>query len=361
MQMLNRWGPAALRFVFVTVALASGHLAILLTKYLYFEPAVRAANAVVQPASFWVIDSLTALGQLLLGADFAVNPRPYATRAALAAVSYLLAFAIVAALITIAWSLIDWRRTHYSRLYVWMRLYVRYLLGLVLMGYAVAKIVPTQFGYLGPGELLRSVGHLSRFDMLWTFMSVSPGYTVFAGIVEGVGAFLLFFSRTTLLGALVAGISLMNVVALDIAYDVRGPLLTALLLLLLDVIILLPYSHALFRFLLFLRVNDSDVPQQPPAHFGLSRWRYWALAKAILLVCLLSPLVLRGVEQRRAYFGAGHSVYGLFDVETLHSSGETLLAGQRMEPTRAERCSARLIRHVRPLNQHLVHPKRRRT
>jgi len=145
-------------------------------------------------------------------------------------------------------------------------------------------------------------------------------------IVEGVGAFLLFFSRTTLLGALVVGVSLTNVVALDLAYDVRGPLLTAILLLLLDVIILLPYSQALFRFLLFRSLDDSDVPQQPPARFGFSRWRYWAPVKAVLLVSLLSALIMRGIEQRRGYFGAGHSIYGLFDVETLHSSGETPVA-----------------------------------
>ena len=57
------------------------------------------------------------------------------------------------------------------------RIHARYLLALALMIYAVSKVIPTQFGYLPPGELLRPLGQLSRFDVLWTFMSVSPGYT----------------------------------------------------------------------------------------------------------------------------------------------------------------------------------------
>jgi hypothetical protein len=47
-------------------------------------------------------------------------------------------------LITIAWSLNDRRRTPYSTLHRWMHLYVGYLLGLVLMGYAVSKVVPSE-------------------------------------------------------------------------------------------------------------------------------------------------------------------------------------------------------------------------
>ncbi len=53
-------------------------------------------------------------------------------------------------------------------------------------------------------------------------------------------ALLLFFSRMTLLGALLLGMALTNVVALDLAYDIRGPLMIASLLLFLDLFILGP-------------------------------------------------------------------------------------------------------------------------
>jgi hypothetical protein len=311
----------AFRFVFVTVVLATGHLSGLLTKFLYFGPIIQAVNTVVRPAQFWVIDSLTELGVRVLGADFSLTSEPYATRAALVATSYFLAVTMTATAITAAWTLLDRRRTHYAALHGWTQLYARYLLAVVLMGYAVAKVVPTQFGFLPPGELLRQVGHLPRSDVLWTFMSVSTGYTVFTGMIELAGAILLFYRRTALLGALVSCVALTQVVALDTAFNVSGPLLTAIFLLVLTLVVLLPYLPALAAVLLFQRA--ANPPPQPSPRFGWTSSRYWAAAKTILLAYLLVPLFAVGVEQRRSFFGAGRPVWGLFDVEAFARTEES--------------------------------------
>lgn len=129
----------------------------------------------------------------------------------------------LAAAITFVWSVADRRRTQYTTLNCWLRVYARYAVALVMMVYAIVKLVPTQFGYLTPGELLKPVGQLNRFWVLWNFMVVSTGYTIFAGLAEFLGSVLLFFRRTTLLGALLLFATITNVFAIDIGYRVYGP------------------------------------------------------------------------------------------------------------------------------------------
>lgn len=323
-----RWKLRVVRFTFVLVLLATVHLLPLLTQYLYFQPVVRAVTATVRPGSFAVVDALIAIGALIIGGgDTALveNPAPrYVTRAAVTATAYFVGFLLVSAVITGAWSLVDKRRTQYTSLDSRTRVYARYLLAAVMMLYAMAKVIPTQFGFLAPGALLRPLGQLSRFDMLWTFMSVSTGYTVFVGVVELLAALLLFSPRTTLLGALLATGALTNVIALDIAYDVRGPLMPAILLLLLAVIVLLPYAQLLWR--LVLPPLASDGPKAPSRRFRLP-WGYVLSAKAIVLAWLIGTLVQAGLQQRSTYFGVGRPIYGLFDVETLASGPATVNAG----------------------------------
>jgi hypothetical protein len=66
--------------------------------------------------------------------------------------------------------------------------------------------------------------------IVWTFMGLSPAYTIFSGLVETVGGVLLFFRRTTTLGAAILTVVLANVVMLNFAYDVPVKLFSTHLL-----------------------------------------------------------------------------------------------------------------------------------
>lgn len=244
----------------------------------------------------------------------------YGRDGAMSALSYLVALFVLASLTTIVWTAVDRRRASYFALNRFMRVYVRYALGVVMLTYALLKVIPTQFGFLTPGELLRPFGQLSPFEVLWDFMAVSPGYTVFTGVVELLGATLLFFPRTTLLGGLVLCGTLTNVVAMNVAYDV--PAVTyATLLLMLDAIILAPYVEPLLDILLLQRT--SELPLEPVAL--RQRWYHSPVAKGGLLCVLVLPLLYQDVVYRRSFSGAGHPVYGLFDVTTFARNGQSII------------------------------------
>jgi hypothetical protein len=187
-----------------------------------------------------------------------------------------------------------------------------------MFSYAFVKVIPTQFGYLTPGELLRPLGQLSRFRMLWDFMAASPGYTIFAGALELLGALLLFFRRTTLLGAIVLAGALANVIAMDFAFRV-GALTYALSLLIIDLIILTPYAKPLIQILVTQR--SGTLPSEPswPRHW----WRSPA-AKAVLIFLLALPLIAINVQRRRSFYGAGNPIYGLFEVTSFVRNGHVV-------------------------------------
>ena len=73
-----------------------------------------------------------------------------------------------------------------------------------LLSYGTIKIIQTQFPFPSFDRLLERYGDSSPMGLLWTFMGYSRPYNFLAGACEASGGLLLFFRRTTTLGALVA-------------------------------------------------------------------------------------------------------------------------------------------------------------
>jgi hypothetical protein len=308
----------AFRFGFTLALLSLFHLISFPSNYLYFDTVRKSFDRWVGPVASIEARVVRAIGafviRLFTGSTGTAEEIAQRYRYALC---YLIAVLVVAAIATIVWSVVDRRRTAYPLLNRWLRVYARYTLALVMMVYALVKVVPTQFGFLTPAELLRPVGQLTRFWVLWDFMAVSTGYTIFTGLIELLGCLLLFFRRTTLLGALLLIGALVNVFAMDLAYNVFGAAMVAGLLIALAMVVIAPYAAPLFNVLVLGRTASMpDEPVTVPA-----RWRYATLAKALLLVLLVSARVSDGLAQRRSYFGRAHAVYGMFDVSRFVRGG----------------------------------------
>src|SRR5215218_1345583 len=125
------------------------------------------------------------------------------------------------------WTLLDRRRADYARLHEWLRVYVRFALAAVIIGYGAYKVIPEQFGTPPPSDLLQPIGESSPMRLLWTFMGASIPYVIFTGAAEILGGLLLVARRTTLLGALVCIGVMSNVVMINYAYDVPVKLYSA--------------------------------------------------------------------------------------------------------------------------------------
>jgi uncharacterized membrane protein YphA (DoxX/SURF4 family) len=236
-----------------------------------------------------------------------------------------LVFAVVGAGV---WSIVARRRREERRLHEWLRLFARYSLAFILLGYGFAKVIKMQFPDPSPLRLVEPVGEMSPMGLLWTFMGFSTPYTFFAGAAEVVGAALLLFRRTAALGALVLISVTTNVVMLNFCYDVPVKLFSTNLLLV-AVFLALPDLRRLADVLVFNR------PTRPAVEVPLVTARWARIAGLVLKVVVVGFVLYTHIdgtlEAQRTYAGMATQgpLAGAYDVEDFALAGKSLppLAG----------------------------------
>lgn len=150
------------------------------------------------------------------------------------------ALAAVAALV---WTLLP-RRVSDARWRQLLVLHLRFVVALAMLGYGFAKVFPGQFPPPSLDRLTSTYGESSPMGLLWTFMGASQPYTIFGGALEVLGGVLLLFRPTAVIGALVSAGVLLNIVALNLCYDVPVKLYSSHLFLM-ALIVALPDARRL--------------------------------------------------------------------------------------------------------------------
>ncbi|WP_163864027.1 hypothetical protein [Myxococcus eversor] len=230
-------------------------------------------------------------------------------------------FLALALIVASAWSFIDRHRTRYVKARDFLRVYVRYLLATTMLSYGLAKVFKSQFPFPSVERLTQPVGELSPMGLLWTFMGYSPGYNLFTGGAEVLGALLLFSRRTTTLGSLVVIGVMSNVVALNFFYDVPVKIYSTQLLLY-AVLLLLPDLRRLADVLV---LNRATQPVTLATPFTFSTRTTWALlgVKLLFIGWMLHSHASRTMEGY-AKWGDGSPIpplYGLYEVESFTRAG----------------------------------------
>jgi hypothetical protein len=236
---------------------------------------------------------------------------------------YLLVFCIAAVALVAAgiWSTLDRRRDEDRKVFDWLHVWSRYYLAATMLSYGFDKLLPTQMTIPSPRMLLNPYGHSSPFELLWTFMGYSPAYVIFSGAGEVLGALLLFFRRTTTLGAVILAGILTNVIMLNFCYDVGVKL----------------YSTHLFLLCLFVAAPDARrlagallkgyVPPVKPEMSYPARWKKRRIAVKWASIAAIVGITFTDVLQ--CYYSYGNAswksrLYGAYDVEELRRNGKAI-------------------------------------
>ncbi len=232
-----------------------------------------------------------------------------------------LCHAAIALGVALVWSAIDFRRAAYPALHALLRVYLRYTLAFVMLGYGFAKVFKSQFPFPGPDRLVQQVGEMSPMGLLWTFMGYSTAYTVFAGMGEVLSGALLFMRRTTTLGALMTAGVMSNVVVMNFAYDVPVKLFSTHLLLT-AVYLCLPDARRVLNVLVLnraapaARLRREGRPTWARVSMGVGKW---------LVVLYALGWGARGGYNNWRQWGDGSPtppLYGLYEVESFTIGGE---------------------------------------
>ncbi|MEM7481679.1 MAG: hypothetical protein AAF481_10940 [Acidobacteriota bacterium] len=204
---------------------------------------------------------------------------------------------------------------------------IRFYLAFYMLDYGLSKVIPVQFIQPPLERLLRPLGETSPMGLVWTFMGVSPAYTIFSGLGESLAGILLLFRRTATLGALVAAVVMTNVVMLNFAYDVPVKLFSSHLLAMAG---FLMWRDRRRLIAVFWGRGAVPAPEPAPPLLPATGWSArvprWLAPSAVALFALwLIGTNLYGAWSLHHSFGNARqkpAIWGIHEVEDFRVDGE---------------------------------------
>ena len=148
---------------------------------------------------------------------------------------------------TLIWSVADYKRKTYNQLHYLLCFAVRYTLLFAAFSYGIIKIFVLQMPYPLYSQLATPLGNYLPMRFSWLFIGYSAPYQIFSGVMELVAALLLLYRRTVTLGVMVAAGVFINVLMLNLCYDIPVKLY-AMHLTLMSLFLLVNEFDRLFRF-----------------------------------------------------------------------------------------------------------------
>jgi hypothetical protein len=94
------------------------------------------------------------------------------------------------------WCVAARRRAEHESLLQWFRVFMRFALGVTMIGYGFSKVFPLQMPYPQLTRLVEPFGNFSPMGVLWYSIGAAPAYETFVGALEVIGGVLLFVPRT---------------------------------------------------------------------------------------------------------------------------------------------------------------------
>lgn len=146
---------------------------------------------------------------------------------------------------------------NYSNLYYWARVLLRYRLGVILVAYGLLKLFPLQMPFPSLSNLHTNYGDFFGWKIYYHTTGITPWYESFLGLIELLAGVLLFFRKTTTLGAgIIIGFT-GNIFAANLAYQ-GGQEYLSLLILVIASILFIYDANRLFILLYKLEATQAN-------------------------------------------------------------------------------------------------------
>ncbi|SEL93679.1 DoxX-like family protein [Aquimarina amphilecti] len=120
-----------------------------------------------------------------------------------------------------------------SKIFYYIELAARWYVFVLITIYGSGKLLGGQFYRRGnlPDEISNiPLVEVEGFDLAWTFMGYSYSYILFIGVSQLLGALLLLFGKTKLLGVFILIPILLNIIVFDaVFFDTYGAMASAVL------------------------------------------------------------------------------------------------------------------------------------
>lgn len=236
-------------------------------------------------------------------------------------------FLSVSVIACVVWSVLDRKRAGYDRLLYWLRTIVRYYLATYALSYGIIKIFALQMTFPTLSQLATPLGDFLPMRFSWLFIGYSFPYQVFSGIMETTAGLLLLNRRTITAGLFAAMGAFLNVVMINLSYDVPVKIFASHLLFSSMFLLALDYK----RVLGFMVLNTSVPPTNAWTPRYAQPWHRW-VAVGTKIFILYGILWLPLKNGRTRYLAAnapavqGPFRSGVYDVRQYIVNGDTIPA-----------------------------------
>ncbi len=199
-------------------------------------------------------------------------------------------------------------RVSKSIIFYIVRLLCRYFIALMMFSYASAKILGTQFSSdLSIGE--RTIDSMNGFELTWYFFGYSPTYGIFIAVSQIVAALLILFRKTVRIGVVLLLSFMVNIVMLDIFYEIEAATPMAILLTSMGFFLLFSDWKAFKAYFLKAEVNMHSYSEQLPLKLRKIHW-----VKYILIPLMFSAMFF-SIYQLRDVYMHKNDFYGVWVVK----------------------------------------------
>ncbi len=231
----------------------------------------------------------------------------------------IISFFFLSVLITIVWSFLDRGKQH-NLLYRVLHTYCRYYLAFHLFGYGFNKISGVQFYPIPPSSYLIPLSEWTFHNMLWRFMSASRSYNFFGGLLEVVGAGLLLFRKTSTLGAILCFVTLVNVLMVNIGYNIPVKIFVFHYLL----ICLFIMSNDLKQIYRLLILHKPATLSIVPHVFQMKKLRWSLLVLKLGLIVFMLFFFIDKEKGRMERILTKSELYGIYNIDTFSKNGQVI-------------------------------------
>jgi uncharacterized membrane protein YphA (DoxX/SURF4 family) len=232
---------------------------------------------------------------------------------------------VLAALSCVIWSILRHKAADHNMAAYWFRQTLRFHLIINCFLYGIDKTFSNQMPFPSLSQMATPLGDLLPMRLSWIFLGYSGPYQSFLGIVEVVAGLLLFFRRTTTLGALLAVGIFAQVAMMNLAYDIPVKIFSIHLFIM--ALILVVFERK--RLFSFFIANTNSSPSKLYEVRFFSRWMRigrWMFKYAFIGLCSILYFldVYSYSRESKNRKGAESGLAGMFDVSVFAINKDTL-------------------------------------
>lgn len=165
---------------------------------------------------------------------------------------------------------------------------LRYCVAVGALRYGLIKLFPLQMGFPTASQLATPLGDLLPMRLSWLFIGYSTPYQMFSGAAETLAGLFLLPRRTVTLGLIAATAAFVNVVMINLAYDVPVKLYASHLLV--SCVLLLAFDAKRLIDVLVLNRAAAPTALYAPPYLGPRwTWTHRVLKGTMVALALVMP------------------------------------------------------------------------